>query len=499
MFFDCRAQQFWVQHGGGITIDEGIGIATDANGNSYTTGYFTNNATFGNTTLTSAGSTDIFIIKLNHLGQYSWAVRAGGIETDRPTAIKADAIGNSYLTGYFYGTAQFGTHAITSAGTQDVFIAKYDSAGTCLWVRSCGGPSGDIGNGISIDNFGNVFVTGQFKNSALFGTINLVSMDSSVDVFTTKLDANGNFLWAKKGSGPYTDRGLSIACDAWGNAYVSGQFSDTINFDSIHENQMYNTIFLIKYDSNGVEQWFRRAGGGGLDMPRGLAIDNSGNPILCGDFEGNITFFSCPNNSTITNTSLNKFFLVKFNHDGNLIWSTSNGSDASLSVKGLAVDRLNNTFVVGNFDCRLKDYANQYGQGTFNSVGYMDIFVASWSPFGILQWSRQVGGQDDDFSAGIAIDTAQQPLITGSFNGNLAFPVRYSNFLGYNCDSINMCTTSYCNDSHYKEYEEFQSVGNSDVFIAKAIDTLRKPYDFYQRTDTLCNRNVIGVSISTWY
>src|ERR1700722_1193809 len=180
--FTCLAQQYWVQDAGGITIDEGIGIATDGNGNSYSTGYFTTTANFGNTTLHSAGSTDIYITKVNSQGQFVWAVSAGGSGIDRPTSIKADAHGNSYITGYFYDTANFGPFTIVSKGLQDIFIAKYDPNGNCLWARDCGGSSSDIGNGIAVDFRGNVIVTGQFRDTASFGSFNLVSVDSNVNV-----------------------------------------------------------------------------------------------------------------------------------------------------------------------------------------------------------------------------------------------------------------------------------------------------------------------------
>src|SRR5204862_5881892 len=111
-------------------------------------------------------------------------------------------------TGYFYGTATFGTFNITSTGAQDIFIAKYNNAGACLWAKKAGGTSADLGNGITVDNLGNVIITGEFAGTATFGSTSLTSASGSVDVFTTKLDGNGNFLWAKKGGGIHYDRGL---------------------------------------------------------------------------------------------------------------------------------------------------------------------------------------------------------------------------------------------------------------------------------------------------
>jgi len=499
---NCDAQTFWVERAGGSTIDEGISISTDVNGNSYSTGYFTTTATFGTTTLSSAGSTDIYITKLNHAGQYIWAVRAGGGGTDKPTAIKADAQGNSYITGFFYGTAHFGTHSVTSEGLQDVFIAKYDSAGTCLWAASCGGAASDIGNAITVDNSGNVIVTGQFKDSANFGPYHLISMDSSIDVFTVKLDANGNFLWVKQGAAPYVDRGLGVAADGTGNIYVTGQFSDTITFEFVHDNPMYNAIFLIKYDANGNELWFRRAGGGGEDLPTGIVLDNAGNPIITGDFQGNLIFFAAPTNFTLNDPYFNRIFVAKYDANGNLLWNAASSSDGALTSHGIAIDATNNLYVIGDFGCRLNKYADVYGQGIFNSVGYSDIFVSKWNAAGAWQWARQIGGVDNDYGNGIVIDTSQNAVITGSFNSpDLFFPMRQNHFLGYNTGVNNFgCShIPYCGDSSYNNYVEIGTSGNSDIFIARAVDPARQPLDLYRRTDSSCNRDFKGVVIDENY
>ncbi len=202
------AQGYWMQKGGGPTADEGYSISLDGNNNTYTTGYFTGTSTFGSTVLTALGVSDIFITKTNSNGVYQWAVKAGDGGSDRGLAIKTDSKGNSYVTGFYYGTAKFGSQTITSSGLQDVFVAKYDAGGNLKWVVSAGGTQSDIGNGIAIDNKGDVIITGEFAGTATFGSFNLTSTANNINVFTAKLDsANGNFLWAKSGIGAHTDRG----------------------------------------------------------------------------------------------------------------------------------------------------------------------------------------------------------------------------------------------------------------------------------------------------
>ena len=159
---------YWLQEAGSTAYDEGYDISADASGNTYTTGYFSGTVNFGSIQLTSSGVTDIFIAKVNSQGVYQWAVKAGGVGPDKGYAIKTDAQGNSYITGFYYGTAYFGTTSITSVNSsQDVFLAKYNSSGILQWVVSAGGSDGDIGNGVNLDNNGNVVITGQFQGSAV--------------------------------------------------------------------------------------------------------------------------------------------------------------------------------------------------------------------------------------------------------------------------------------------------------------------------------------------
>ena len=122
----------WANQAGGTNDDTGYSIAVDANGNSYVTGSFFGSATFGTTTLTSSGYEDIFVAKMDNNGNWLWANKAGGTNWDYGYGIAVDANGNSYVTGYFWGNATFGTTTLTSSGQYDIFVAKMDSNGNWL-------------------------------------------------------------------------------------------------------------------------------------------------------------------------------------------------------------------------------------------------------------------------------------------------------------------------------------------------------------------------------
>ncbi len=496
---NLSAQSYWMQKGGSGSADEGYSISLDDSANTYTTGYFTGTATFGSLNITCTGVSDIFLVKTNSSGIFKWAVKAGDGGSDRGLAVKTDKNGNSYLTGYYYGTATFGTHTLTSTGLQDVFVAKYDRNGNVLWVSSAGGTQSDIGNAITIDNSGNAIITGQFAGKATFGSYTLNSTANNINVFTAKLDgATGNFLWAKGGTGPHTDRGLGVACDPSGNVYVTGEFTDTITFDNVHKSPMYNAIFLIKYSNAGNELWFTEAGGGTYNIANAIAVDNSSNIYLTGNFTGTITFFA-QSNFTLTNPYPNRIFVVKYDNAANLIWDVSDGSNNPVSANSISLDASGNAYILGNFDCIFNSYADQYGQGTFNSVGSLDIFAAEYSgTSGKWQWSRQIGGHGNNYGYSLAVSAAADVYTAGSFDQDMIITSAPApSFIGYNAVDTKYCNSTYCSDPNYGHYADFRTYGNLDIDIAKPFNLGRQPYDFYLRNGAGCDRPQVSVCIST--
>ncbi|MGV6861297.1 MAG: SBBP repeat-containing protein [Putridiphycobacter sp.] len=239
---DPSGNLLWAKSFGGASEEWGYSITIDASGNLYTTGYFQGTVDFdpgaGTTNLTSAGSNDVFIQKLDPSGNFLWAKSFGGTSTDYGNSITVDASGNVYTAGYFSGTVDFdpgtGTSHLNSAGAYDVFVQKLDPSGNFLWAKSFGGTSIDYGFSITADLSGNVYTTGVFRFTVDFdpgaGNTNLTSA-GGYDVFVQKLDPSGNFLWAKSFGGTSADTGYSIKVDASGNVYTTGSFYDTADFN----------------------------------------------------------------------------------------------------------------------------------------------------------------------------------------------------------------------------------------------------------------------------
>ncbi|MHC1737744.1 MAG: SBBP repeat-containing protein [Ignavibacteriaceae bacterium] len=230
--YDANGNFQWVQKAGGTSINHGKGIFADNEGNCYVTGIFNGTATFGTTQISSLGGQDIFIAKYDANGNFQWVQKAGGSIVwgeDEGQAISTDTDGNIYVTGRFYDTATFGTTQITSNGDGDIFIAKYDANGNFQWIQKAGGASNDYGYGISTDNIGNIYVTGRFYDTATFGTTQIMSYGND-DIFIAKYDANGNFQWVQKAGGASNDYGYGISTDNIGNIYVTGDIGSISNF-----------------------------------------------------------------------------------------------------------------------------------------------------------------------------------------------------------------------------------------------------------------------------
>ena len=280
----------WAQQGGGLSYDMGYGVAVDTNGNAYVTGYFRGEAMFGSFTLTGEGMRHIFVAKLDTQGNWQWAQSAGGTSEDCGYGVAVDTVGNVYVTGYFQGTATFGNFTLISTGGDDVFVAKLDTMGNWLWAQSAGGEMSDEGLDVAVDTVGNVYITGFFEGTATFGNTTLTSA-GWFDVFVAKLDTQGNWQWAQSAGGTSIDYALGVAVDTNGNVYITGRFYGATSFGSFTLTSMgYWDVFVAKLDAQGNWQWAEQAGGIGEDWGWSVVVDTVGNVYVTGHFQGTATF-----------------------------------------------------------------------------------------------------------------------------------------------------------------------------------------------------------------
>lgn len=228
----------WVRSFGNCDGERDNRLAIDNANNVYVAGGFHGTQSFGTTTLSSTNNgIDIFVTKYDQFGNHIWAKRAGGILDDRANGITVDPTTQKiYVTGEFRDYAYFDLDTINNNGGpngRDIFVAKMNTSGNWLWAKKAGSKSGDErGNSICSNNKGNIFVTGQFVDTAKFGPIvTLISNPTTtVDAFVAAIDSLGKWQWALKGGGVNEDRGNSIACDDSCYLYTAGYYQGPVTF-----------------------------------------------------------------------------------------------------------------------------------------------------------------------------------------------------------------------------------------------------------------------------
>lgn len=403
--YSSFAQQFeWAKAFTGYDLTRGKSMTVDGNGNVFTIGEFKGTVDFdygvGTYNLISMGSKDIFILKLDTNGNFMWAKRIGGLYTDEAKSITID---NQYLyaTGYFGQTTDFdpgpGTINLFGSGT---FVLKMDTDGNSIWAKSMIGDY-NIGQSICTDMDGNVLTTGWFFGTVDFdpgaGVYNLIDIVFGGKYkFTSKLDSNGKFLWAKGIGGFGIEESNSITTDLHGNVYTTGGFYGSVDFDpgvGIYTLTANNTvsnvkddIFLLKLDSNGNFLWARSFGGGEGERGVSVKTDKYGNVYTTGDFSGIVDFDPGPGIYNLAPpptivSYIDNIFISKLDVNGDFIWALfiAGTWDYWRYTNSIFLDKFSNIYLTGFFD-ESGDF--DPGADTFNLIvpdGVENAFVLKLS------------------------------------------------------------------------------------------------------------------------
>ncbi|PKN72012.1 MAG: hypothetical protein CVU50_08985 [Candidatus Cloacimonetes bacterium HGW-Cloacimonetes-3] len=403
----------WAQVAGGTTADYAEGITTDNLGNSYIAGVFTGTASFGSITVTSAGLEDIFVAKIDSLGNWIWAIRAGGQGNDLCGSIAVDSNLNLYITGCFTQTADFGSTILEYNNERSIFVAKITGDGTWIWAHQVGDGYAAMGTQITTDTSSNIYLTGYFQDSVQFGNTSLYS-NGAKDIFVAKMDSNGNWIWLRGAGGAGDDISYDLAVDTNGNPYVTGQFVSTAYFgESVISSLGGADIFVAKLDSNGNWLWAQTAGGfGDVDRATGIAVDGSANIYLTGRVEGNVRFGM----TTLPGFGGYDLFVAKMSSNGNWLWAVNAGGITDDCGYGIAVGTDNTAYLTGRFTS-----IALFGNTSLACSGIFDIFVSALDTNGNWLWTKQGGGTDNDYSYGISLDCNNTISISGYVSGTAFF------------------------------------------------------------------------------
>jgi hypothetical protein len=422
----------------------GQSIAVDLSGNTYLTGYFNDTTDFdpgvGVLSMVPAGGggdhTDIFVSKLDRLGNLLWVKQIGDTFDDEGLSLAIDISGNVYITGYFQGTVDFdpgpGTYILNTKSERNIFISKLDPSGNFLWAKSMDGGSGS-GNAITLDYWGNVYTTGIFKDTVDFdpGTGTNTLYSSNGQMFISKLDAVGNFLWAKQlGAGGFPTS-TAIVVDGGGYVYTTGHlayggladFDPGIGVDTL--NSLNGAVFISKLDVAGNFVWAKQIGNGS-SFGNSITLDSARNVYITGRFSSSADFDpgSGIYNLNGTGAGNTDIFISKLDAAGNFVWAKQMGGNMRSEGIGIALDAFRNVYVTGYFEDTV-DF--DPGTGTYILIAnsFSTIFISKLDASGNFIWAKSM---DDalyipGYSAGncITLDRSGNIYTTGYFNGKIDF------------------------------------------------------------------------------
>jgi FlgD Ig-like domain len=415
-FHECRAttpSHLWSQRFGDANAQGATAVATDASGNVYVTGNNYGTINFGGGDLTSTGGADIFLVKFNSAGVFQWSHQYGDASDQTGFDVGTDGAGNVYLGGLFKGSVNFGGGTLTGADNQDIFLAKFSSAGVHLWSKGFGDVNDQFLTSMAVNPAGDVYATGYFLGTVDFGGGPL-TQTGLYNAFLAEFDTNGAHLWSKQFGDAATQYGMAVALDRLGNVYLAGGFSGVINLGGSNLTSAGDLdAYLAKFDSSGNHQWSNRYGDVATQVGDALATDYSGRVLMTGYDTGSVDFGGGP----LVGAGGEDVFLVKFDAGGAHQWSHIFGDAGTQSGAAVATDSANNVYLAGNFDGTMN-----LGGGNLVGQGGTDFFAGKFDASGVHQWSQRYGDSSKyQILNGATIDRFNNFVMVGFFQGSVDF------------------------------------------------------------------------------
>ena len=421
----------------------GYTITRDASGNIYVGGSFRAIVDFDpdagvvnlNTGQPSGNSNQNgFFGKYTSVGAYVWCFKVGNATSLLSTivnGIAVDGTGNVYIVGEFQGTVDFdpgaGTANLTSAGSNDIFFAKYDNNGAYQWAKQIGAASSDKGLGIVLDASSNVYITGNFQATCDFdpnaGTVNKTSA-GGLDAFVASYTTSGAYRWAFNLGSTSSENAYQIKVDATStNVIVCGSFQRTIDFDpgagvaNLSSSTPASGIdvdgFVAKYTTaTGAYVWAKKFGGNPAttlsEEVFAVALDATDNVYIAGKM---VSASIDVSGTTLTKIGSLDLFYAKYNLAGTLQWAKNIGTAANQVTPNDLYIEGTNLFLVGYFTNTI-DFDPNVGVENGTSAGSNDMFFSEYSTVdGSFICKATVGGTSIDYARAVVGDGSS----TGSF------------------------------------------------------------------------------------
>ncbi len=391
-----------------------------------------------------------------------WARTWGSPDYDLAYTPAIDSAGNIYVLGIFFDTTDFdpgeGEDIHTTNGEYDCYLSKFNADGDHLWAVTWGGTGIDIGTDLTLDDAGNVIVTGTFAGQVDFDPgpgQEIRTSKGSDDIFISKFDPDGSLIWVDAFGGKYVDGGFGwwapgVATDEFGSIYITGGFRDEVDFDpGPGETKLkavgYADVFLAAYDSSGGFLWARAWGYYQIEYGEDLTVDSMGYIYVTGLFEGEIDFDPGPNEDKHESAGYLDCFLAKYDTDGNYYWVKTWGGEQIEVPRGVALDSMGGLYITGQFEATVDfdpgpgvDEHTAHGSDPENE----EVFILKLDTDGDFHWAATWGSDYYDIGWDVAVDIHDDVYVVGYYQ----FTVDFNPGPGVN---------------------EYTSNGDCDIFMSK--------------------------------
>lgn len=296
------------------------------------------------------------------------------------------------------------------------------------WAVEVDGQSDQRSYGVATDTSRNIYYTGEFTDSTDFdpgaGTYYATTPIGNRG-YISKLDPDGNFLWAKILEGTGGSSGYTVQVDDSANVYVAGYFANTVDFDP--GPGVYNLtgnggsdIFVLKLDSNGDFVWAIGIGGTDSDQANKLCLDGN-NIYVTGSFRNTADFNPGPGVANLTAAGTLDVFVLKLDIAGNYVWAQRIGGTQGETGYSIQTDGLGNVYTVGQFSGTCDFDPSGSGSYTMVAIGSTDGFITKLDASGNFVWVVRIGNTGSETCHGIAFDGPGIFYVTGSFTATTDF------------------------------------------------------------------------------
>ena len=393
---------------GGTATDDAHAIAALPDGSTVVTGSFGGTASFGATTVTSAGGADVYVARLSPIGTWTWVTTVGTPGTDVGRAVTALSDGSAVVTGQLAGAATFGGTTVAAFGGADVFVARISATGEWQWATSAGGAGADDGRGITGLPDGSAVVVGSAATNASFGATTLVG-SGGADLFAARVDSNGTWTWARGGGGTGGDHAAAVAAHPDGSVVLTGWFGGTASFGGTTLSATGgDDLVVAKLSATGDWAWAARAGGSGPDVGRAVTVRPDGTVVVAGTLGGTAVVAG----AVLTPVGGADLLVAALSPDGVWAWALTGGSGADDHVRAIVARPDGSTFVSGQLGA-----AATIGTSAVASAGGTDLLVGAVTVDGAWAWAVSAGGTDTDLARGIALLPDGSPAVAGEVVG----------------------------------------------------------------------------------